>query len=240
MTNKFVLAFLISVLSLSAPVFLREQSALANSASVTNNRPSEPKERTAPSSLTGNTLGKSGVLTLNFLRDTGLSLQQIKQQAINIYLEVTRRDFQPGDKSVLVYPKSISDKALLKDHSYLPPRSEWLYYYVGTMEPIIHLFADDVSDTKNGVTRIFVPKAVKAQMAPLWQEWSNDIQSLNQHLSEIYQLANEDKVDNIAIGKHAVAMFKIGNKLESTRLKAVANIRRSDRCGTQSETVGIQ
>jgi hypothetical protein len=239
MTNKFLSCCIIAILFFGGSVIYQDQSALANATGATSDLSAENRERTAPSSFNNNA-DKSKILTLNFLRDTGLSLQQIEQQSINVYLEVTRRDVQPRDKFELVYPKSISDKELSKTLHYLQPRSEWLYYYVGTMEPIIHLFAQDVSDTKAGVTRVFVPKAIKTEMSPLWQEWSIGIQNLNEHLSAIYQLVNEDKLDNIAIGKHAVAMFKIGKSLENTRQKAVDEIRKSERHGIQSEPVGIQ
>ena len=239
MTNKFVLHYIIIALVFVQGLFL-EQAASADTISSTNEVTKVNGERIIPSSFTGHNSDKSKILTLNFLRDIGLSLQQIKQQSINIYLEVTRKDVKPEDKFDLVYPKSISDKEMLKTPCYLQPRAEWLYFYVGSMEPIIHLFADDVSDTKAGVTRVFVPKAIKAQISPLWQEWASGIQSLNEHLTAIYQLANEEKPDNIAIGKHAVAMYKIGNKLEDTRDKTVDKIRKSERKGIQSEPVGIQ
>jgi hypothetical protein len=117
---------------------------------------------------------------------------------------------------------------------------EWLYFYVGTMEPIIHLFADDVSDTKAGATKIIVPKAAKEPLSPLWEQWSSGIESLNDHITAIYKLANEEKPDNVAIGKHAVAMYKIATDLEKTREKGVSVIRKTEQLGGDSETVGIQ
>jgi len=240
MTNKFILRFIIIVLLLLGQTLLNEQIVSASTANVTESLSKEKNERAVPASLTGNNEDKSNILTLNLLRDSGLSLQQIKQQAINIYLEATRTDVRPEDKTSLVYPKSISDKGLLKTSSYLPPRADWLYFYVGTMEPVIHLFAADVSDTRAGITRVWVPKVIKAEISPLWQEWAKGIQDLNDHLSVIYQLANEDKPDNIAIGKHAVAMYNIGIDLENTRQKAVGIIRKTERRGIQSEPVGIQ
>ncbi len=192
------------------------------------NEPSaENHERVVPSSITGAKTEEDEVLTLNRLRDSGLSLQQIKQQAINIYLEVTRRDFQPTDKVVLNYPRAISDKGLLRKGRYLPPRAEWLCYYVGTLEPIIHLYANDVTDAKAGVTKVFVPSSARESLAPLWQKWAAGIQNLNEHLSTIYKLTNEEKPDNFAIGKQAVAMYNIGEELERTREKGVAIIRKA-------------
>lgn len=240
MTNKFVLYYVIVALVVFGQVFLNEQVASASTSNITSDLPKENADGAVPAGISGANSEKSKILTLNFLRDTGLSLEQIQQQSINIYLEVTRKDVQPEDKAILAYPKSISDKALLKTACYLPPRAERLYVFVSTMEPILHIFAEDVNDTKAGDTRVFVPKAIKAELSPLWQDWGNGIQNLNEHLTAVYQLANEEKPDNIAIGKHAVAMYNIGNNLESTLEMAVEKIRKSERQGIQSEPVGIQ
>lgn len=233
MTNKFV--GIIITLLLLGQTFSDGTVAIANT--VTGLQ--ENHDRISPTNVTGNTSGEAELLTLNRLRDSGLSLQQIKQQAINIFLEVTRKDVQPTDSAAIVYPKSISNKGLVKAH-YLPPRMEWLYFYVGTMEPIIHLYADDVNDTKAGATRIVVPKAAQEPLSPLWQQWSSGIQNLNEHVTAIYKLANDEKPDNIAIGRHAVAMYKIATGLERTREKGVTVIRKTEQLGQQSETVGIQ
>lgn len=235
MINKLMMYCILVVLLLSGQTLDKEKIA----ASAATDLPEQNKGRVVPSSFSGDANDQT-LLTLNHLRDSGLSLQQIKQQAINIYLEVTRQDVQPEENLVLTYPKSISDKGLLKYGSYLSPRTEWLYFYVGTMEPIIHLFADDVNDTKNGASKVFVPKAAKEAFAPLWQQWTTDIQNLNEHVTAIYKLTNEEKPDNIAIGKHAVSIYKIGNELERTRQKAVALIRKTERTGEQLEPVSIQ
>ncbi len=200
----------------------------------------ESHTRTIPSSLTGKKNNDQRILTLNCLRDSALSLQQIKQQAINIYLEATRTDVQPQDPSVFPYPKSISTNELTKGTCYLPPRIEWLYFYVGTMEPIIRLFTDDISDSKTGMTKIFVPAAAKEDVSPLWAEWSAGIKRMNDHLSDIYSLANEDEPDNIAIAKNAVAIYKIGGKLEKAREKATDIIRKVQLKGKESTPIRIE
>ena len=237
MTNKFMLRCAVVALILLGQVTLKENVALAETA---DDPPKTNQGRTIPSSFVNNKSDKSDLLTLNFLRDTGLSLQQIKQQAINIYLEVTREDVQPEDKFALTYPKSISDKGLFKSSCYLAPRIEWLYFYVGTMEPIIHLFTNDVDNTKSGVAKTLVPKVAKASMSPLWQEWAAGIKSLNGHLTAIYKLADEDTSNNVDIARHAVSMYRIATNLEKTREKGVTIMRKTELKGEQSEPVDIQ
>jgi len=237
MTKKSVINYGAIALMLIGQAFPKEAIAAADS---TNTVTRESHERSIPSSLTGTVPTEQQLLTLNCLRDSALSLQQIKQQAINIYLEATRTDVQPEDPPVFPYPKSISEKSLTKSIDYLPPRTEWLFFYVGTMEPIIQLFADDISDTKTGMTKVFVPTAAKESLAPLWQQWSCGIQGLNEHLSTIYKLANEDKPDNVAIAKNAVAIYRIGHHLERAREKAMDIIRKVQLKGQESTPTRIE
>jgi len=227
MNNKIVLWSIAIAFTLCVPV------------KAANGLPTENRERIGPSSITGIKSEEGQVLTLNRLRDSGLSLQQIKQQAINIYLEVTRRDFQPTDKAVLSYPKAISNKGFMKQVHYLPPRAEWLIYYIGTLEPIIHLYANDVADTRAGVTKLFVPSSARESLAPLWNKWASGIQGLNEQLNAIYKLANEEKPENFAIGRHAVAMYDIADELERTREKGVAMIRKAERHGQASAPLHV-
>jgi len=231
MGNKLVLWSIFLSLVLSGQIVFDCKMSMAADQS------SQSAERVAPSSLSSKN-GEAKLLTLNHLRDSWLSLEQIKQQAINIYLEATREDVKATDNTDLIYPKSISKKVLGQGH-YLPPRMEWLYFYVGTMEPIIRLFADTVSDTKTGVTRLVVPKASLESLAPLWKDWSSGIESLNEQVTAIYKLASEENPNNISLGRRAVSMYKIAEKLEKTRAKAVAIIRKTDKLGQESETVGI-
>ena len=235
MTNKFVIPGFIVTLLLGQ-TFLNSNIAIAH----TQSEPSANHERMTSTTIVSGSVDESQLLTLNRLRDSGLALQQIKQQAINIYLEVTRKDFQPSDTPVLIYPKSISNKGLLKCSSYLSPRMEWLYFYVGTMEPILHLYTDDINGTKDGAAKVFVPKLAKEALSPLWRQWSSGIKSLNEHVTAIYKLSNEEKPDNVAIGKQAIAMYEIATKLEKTREKGVTIISKTEQQGQHSETVRIQ
>jgi len=183
-------------------------------------------------------------LSLTLLRDSGLSLNQIRQQAINIFLEATRKPCNPSSKFELLIPGGISDRDIdnrAGKNVYLPPRSQWLIYYVGTVEPIISLFAQDVHDTKAGVTKLLVPEDTKKQMHAAWHEWTQGIEGINKELTEINDLIGDGKVENTRLAKHAVAMFKYTQSLERSRRKAFIAIRNSQkRHGDSSNKINIQ
>jgi hypothetical protein len=185
----------------------------------------------------------NGDLTLSDLRDAGLSLSQIRQQAINIFQEATRKSCDSSSKFEILLPCHISDKDIEtngKDSSYLEPRLQWLVYYVGTIEPIVSLFAQDVSDTKNGASQLLVPEDTKEKILPLWHEWADGIDGINKELTAINDLIGDGKPENVSLAKHAVAIFKYTENLERTRKKAFVAIRTSQKRNIDADKVKIQ
>ena len=185
----------------------------------------------------------SGDLTLSELRDSGLSLNQIRQQAINIYLEATRKHCANNSKFELTVPNAIADREIEGNagkNVYMPPRAQWLVFYVGTIEPIISLFTQDVRDTKSGATKLLVPEDARKKLLPLWHEWQDGIDGINKELTGINNLIGDGQPENISLAKHAVAMYKYTQDLERTRRKAFAAIAASEKRKTEGNKVQLQ
>src|SRR5579883_464809 len=73
---------------------------------------------------------------LGRLRDWGLNIRQIKQQALNLYLEATRTEPSPNEGPDLNVPSEIPKSEKLDLSKCLPPRPEWIAYYLNSMEPL--------------------------------------------------------------------------------------------------------
>jgi hypothetical protein len=181
-------------------------------------------------------------LTLGDLRDSGLSLYQIRQQAINIYMEAGRKECNKSSKEELLVPTSISEKdieEITRDPSHQPPRPEWLIFYVATIEPIIKLFVEDVHDTKTGVSKLMVPSSSKEQLMPLWDEWTTGINGINKELTDINNLIDDGKPENAALARHAKALFDYTEALERTRQKAFIAIRLAEKSHSDGDKVNL-
>lgn len=160
-------------------------------------------------------------LTLGDLRDAGLALERIRQQAINVYVEARRKPVSPKTAPQLADPREIPIKEM---GTHLPPRREWLVFYMGTMEPIIHLLGKDVDDIRNGVHKLVVPEKIKSDFNPHWQEWTSTVEDMNNHLSSLLDLFEEAGTKGDAIAKEAVAIYEDTKKLEHVRRQVYASI----------------
>ncbi len=154
---------------------------------------------------------------LSDLRDVRLSLGQVKQQAVNLFLEATRIEITPSSPVLVTSPTTINESMLNKKHHvYQSPRKEWLVYYINTLEPIIQLLIDDIYDVDTNERR--VPKKIEQQINPLWKTWSQEVASIRKSLDKV-QESIEDGDSNLKIGREAVAIYQKADVLEKTRYK---------------------
>lgn len=155
---------------------------------------------------------------LSDLRDTRLSVGQVKQQAVNLFLEATRVVVKPGDPALHFSPTTISAEMLGEKVNYMPPRKDWLVFYINTLEPIVQLLTDDIHDVDtNGRA---VPPNIEAKINPLWKSWQSDVRAINKSLDELQELIGPDSGTNIPIAKTALAIYEKAVELEKVRYNA--------------------
>jgi hypothetical protein len=155
---------------------------------------------------------------LSDLRDTRLSVGQVKQQAVNLFLEATRVVVKPGDQALHFSPTTINAEMLSEKKDYMPPRKDWLVFYINTLEPIVQLLTDDIHDVDtNGRS---VPPNIEAKINPLWKTWQNDVRSINRALDELQELIGPDSDTNVPIAKTALTIYNKAVELEKIRYNA--------------------
>jgi hypothetical protein len=205
-------------------------------------KPSTQSAYSGDHSSTALSSGRSDELTLGDLRDSGIALNQIRQETINIFLESTRTLCDKTTRSELIIPSAITEKDLevaTKTNSYQDPRPQWLFYYVGTMEPIISMLSQDVHSAKTGISKMLVPAGTLDKLKPLWQQWTTGIAGINNELTDISKLVDSTQPDNAALAKHALAMYNLTESLEHTRQKAFVIIRDASKHGNSSDKVSL-
>jgi hypothetical protein len=177
-------------------------------------------------------MSKASELSLGDLRDVGLCILQLKQQAKNIFLEATRKPLDRASAVELEDPFQISPSNLDANAKYMETRPEWLTFYVGTMEPIIHLFKEDVKDVQSGFEKVVVPKGTKDEFTKIYRDYESAVTQLNEHLSIIYDDIHQPD-NNVAVAKEAIKMFELAQNLEKRRQEAFTLIKKAGTTETE-------
>lgn len=182
------------------------------------------------------TIPESEEVTLTAMRDIGLIIFQIKQQAKNIYMEATRKKVNISAEPVIEDLKFIRNADIIKTDKYLKTRPEWLTFYVGTMEPIIHLFevntkskdSDGGDDKEKGKSTnfILVPRSTKAKFQEQLAVYDKGIETLNSNLTTIFDNISEEN-NNIVIARAAVNLYEAAERMEKAREKAFILIKKA-------------
>lgn len=173
--------------------------------------------------------GKLTELTLNDIQDTALLLDFIQEQCINVYEEASRvpvsvnstADFKQIDK----IPVPLTGK------TFLPPRQEWLVFFVGTVEPVIRQFGQMVKDIDAGNKQVVIPEPIAKTIEPLFDEWEKDTKSLNAHLDELVPLFDDAPKQAEKIRDLAVACYDDAGRMESVRRKIFVVLQKNAKQG---------
>ncbi|MBX9880131.1 MAG: hypothetical protein K2Y22_16855 [Candidatus Obscuribacterales bacterium] len=158
------------------------------------------------------------VVTMGDIRDVGLCLKQIQQQAVFIFLEATRKELPINSPGRIIEPKTLTTEGLNFKEDYLPARREWLVFFIGSMEPLIRLMGNDVKDVENGLYAVSVPNISKAQFDRRWKEWSDTVTNLNMALDKINDSLANETGNNQLVASQAVAIYNDAQKLEHLRM----------------------
>ncbi|MBX9689838.1 MAG: hypothetical protein K2X27_24220 [Candidatus Obscuribacterales bacterium] len=169
-----------------------------------------------PRLLTDPNLSKDDMLS--DLRDARLSLSQVKQQAVNLFMEATRTLVTVKDTPVEHTPQEINTAMLDEKANFLPPRKEWLVFYMNTLEPIIKLMTDDMNDVEtNGIQG---PANLRDKLKTFWQPWKAEVISINKSMDELQDLITPDSGTNVKLAKTALAIFDSASRMEKVRFDA--------------------
>jgi hypothetical protein len=174
------------------------------------------------------TLPQEYILTLSEIRDIGLTLQLIKGEAIHIYLEAARKPVPLNGDAKLIEPKSIPASDIVIDRTCEPVRHDWLVFFIGTMEPIVHLLSQGVEQVENEEAKLVIPNVEKEIADKLWHEWAQGIQDLDKDLDTMSELLNSEKIDNKVLADQAVAIFNSCQKLEDVRVRVHKVVQESE------------
>lgn len=159
-------------------------------------------------------------LTVDDVNDVAYALQRIRQQAINIYVEATRKKESPEISAQLPSLSNVPGDLPKEQTNLLPFRRPWLVYFVTTLEPLVHLLKEDVKDIENGSKLQDVPAEKRTMLDPLIKEWSQGVSRIDEQLARATSLIEDADKNNAALARVAYDIDREITKLEQVRDKA--------------------
>ncbi len=167
--------------------------------------------------LSDEQMEKEFALPLDNLEDIGYTLQRVQQQAIDLYVEATRkrRETKVLSKSII-----IPHEKLQAEGYYQPLRKAWLVFFVGTMEPLVQLLVHDVHDIEEHLSEVKIVRGKQKQFDQVYAQWRQAITGINHHLDVLAEQIQAPNPSNIIVANEARAIDLEIAKAMQLRLKA--------------------
>ncbi len=145
--------------------------------------------------------GDLGVDNTN-IEDVAYTLQRIRQQAINIYIESTRKPVKRYELNI-VSLSTMPTTPLESQSAYLPLRKAWLALFIGTMEPLVQILNEHIKHLGEKTEQSHLPSQYLADWQGIVSEWTSAIKQLNDQLDICASLANDSSPGNVEVAKAA-------------------------------------
>lgn len=150
-------------------------------------------------------------LTLDMVRDVGVSVRQIRELAIYIFKEATRVPLTASDPLELVGFDSISDDDFDESKKYSIVRPGWIYFYISTLEPSIQLLKD--AETQ----KVLIPAKMKNEVSTLSARFCDCIDEALEQIKKLHQCVDDGECDNKTVANCALSIYKTSQKMENLR-----------------------
>ncbi|MCW5821713.1 MAG: hypothetical protein KIT34_02860 [Cyanobacteria bacterium TGS_CYA1] len=169
--------------------------------------------------------GTNDRLTLDMVRDVGVSVRQIKDLSIYIFKEATRVPLTVQDPLELTGFDAISDSDFDSTKTYSPVRPGWIYFYISTLEPSIQLLKD--SETQ----KVYIPAKIKDDVSTLSARFCDMIDGALVQIKKLHKCVDDGECDNKTVAECALSIYKTSLNMENLRKDGGALVQEAERKG---------
>jgi len=149
--------------------------------------------------------GPTHYLQVDDIQDLAHTLQRIRQQAINIYVEATRPKTYRHELNVPCL-SSMPTIPLKDQNAYLPLRPGWLMFFIGTMEPLVQILNEDLKHIDEKTERSVMSSQDRSEWQGIVNEWKSGIHELNDQLNVCASLLDDAAPGNVEVAKAATSI----------------------------------
>jgi len=136
------------------------------------------------------------------IQDVAYTLQRIRQQAINVYVEATRHKLRRYELNIPSL-SSMPATPLEDQNAYLPLRKGWLVFFIGTMEPLVQILNEHLRRIDERTAQLGIPSQYLPEWQGLVKEWTHAIHGLDDQLNICASLLDDSSAGNVEVAKAA-------------------------------------
>ena len=144
-------------------------------------------------------------LVLDNIQDVAYTLQRIRQQAINIYVECTRKPVNHYELNIVSLCR-VPSTPLESPSVYLPLRKAWLVFFIGTMEPLVQILNEHIKHVDERTKQRHIPEKYLPKWQGIVNEFKNAMKQLNEQLDICAALVNDPEPCNIKVAESAMSI----------------------------------
>jgi hypothetical protein len=161
----------------------------------------------------------TGDMTLDDIEDVAITLQHIRLEAIGIFVEATRKKTTRLDTNTLFM--SCVPRSTFEDQKlYLPLRKGWLTFFIGTMEPLVHILNEELTHLDEAAERNAIPADRISEWHAIVKEWTTAVHGLDAQLDVCARLLDEPSSTNVEVAKSAQAIDEQVSALDKILVRA--------------------
>jgi len=153
-------------------------------------------------------------LTVDNIQDVAYTLQRIRQQAVNVYIECTRKPVSHYELNI-VSLCSVPSTPLESPSAYLPLRKAWLVFFIGTMEPLVQILNEHMKTVAERTKQRHIPDKILPEWQGIVNEFKSTMKQLNQQLDVCAALVNDSEPCNIKVAESARSIDHDVTQLDS-------------------------
>jgi hypothetical protein len=166
-----------------------------------------PAGKTSADAASAKNKGASALdyLPMDDIQDVAYTLQRIRQLAVNIYIESTRKKVHHYELSVTSF-SVMPTTALEEQNAYLPLRKGWLAFFIATMEPLVQILNENLKDLDSRATQYAIPLQYRQQWQDHVVEWKKSVHKLDEQLNVCADMLDDPSPGNVQVAKAARAI----------------------------------
>lgn len=148
---------------------------------------------------------------------------------MDLYLEATRSNQTPDDSAEIEVPAMMSTS--VDTSKFLPPRTEWVSYYLNSLEPLIQFVTANLRGSAEGKLQFSVPNGTAETLKPIAQQMYAMGDDLKGDLDVLDDIFNQENPSAKQLIDLSARISQDASKLDGLRMRFYEVVRKAEKDG---------